>query len=444
MLCGVLLIGACSEGDDDTKPTDTTPAAVTTEPSTSDTDATDTTLGVPEGSTEGISDTEINIAYVFSDTKVLQEAGLVPNTGDPYLQFSTFADKVNSAGGASGLQLNVTSHSFGAGAPATDQMPACISATEDENAAILVYLGGYSPELVLCGADDHERIILAISGLASRDVYDAVAGRYFNKAMSSERLAAGWVKLADQQGLLEGHTLGIIRGDFADHEVYANAIKAELEAAGYEITEDIALPCEGRSCEQNDVGAQRLQSSGVDTVFSLLSALAYPTFVGAAQALEYDPQWLSSDFENQVFNSSAKFMESVGDSYDGAIGFSYQIDDKVADDFGQACNDTFSEITGTTYTFGTESDAWLNTRSQCQAVNLIVAALDKAMEQYGVINQATIILAMETLDPTLGSIPGTWGPGKHDGANSGVLKTWSKDCLCWSMIEESITPDLGV
>ena len=84
MLCGVLLIGACSEGDDDTKPTDTTPAAVTTEPSTSDTDATDTTLGVPEGSTEGISDTEINIAYVYSDTKVLQEAGLVPNTGDPY------------------------------------------------------------------------------------------------------------------------------------------------------------------------------------------------------------------------------------------------------------------------------------------------------------------------------------------------------------------------
>ena len=443
MLCGVLLIGACSKSDDDTKPTDTTSAAVTTEPSTSDTAATETT-GVPEGSTEGISETEINVAYVYSDTSALQESGLVPKTGDPFLQFSTFAEKANSEGGGGGLQLNVTGHTYAAGAPATDQQPACIAATEDAKAAILVYLGGYAPELVLCGADDHERIILSVSGLASQEIYDAVGGRYFNKAMSSERLAAGWVKLADQQGLLEGHTLGIIRGDFADHEVYANAIKAELEAAGYEITEDIALPCEGRSCEQNDVGAQRLQSSGVDTVFSLLSALAYPTFVGAAQALGYDPQWLSSDFENQVFNSSAKFMESVGDSYDGAIGFSYQIDDKVADDFGQACNDTFSEITGTTYTFGTESDAWLNTRSQCQAVNLIVAALDKAMEQYGVINQATIILAMETLDPTLGSIPGTWGPGKHDGANSGVLKTWSKDCLCWSMIEESITPDLGV
>ena len=443
MLCGVLLIGACSKSDDDTKPTETTPAAVTTEPSTSDTAVTETT-GVPEGSTEGISDTEINIAYVYSDTAVLQEAGLVPKTGDPFLQFSTFAEKVNSEGGAGGLQLKVSGHTYGAGAPATDQMPACISATEDANAAILVYLGGYAPEMVLCGAEEHERIIVSVSGLASQEIYDAAAGRYFNKAMTSERLAAGWVKLADQQGLLEGHTLGIIRGDYTDHEVFANAIKAQLEAAGYEVAEDVPLPCEGRVCEQNDVAAQRMQASGVDTVFSLLSALAYPTFVQASLTVGFDPQWLSSDFENQVFNSSAKFMESVGDSYDGAIGFSYQIDDTSAEAYGQACNDTFSEITGTTYAFGTESDAWLNTRSQCQAVDLIVAALNKAMEDYGVINQATIILAMETLDPTLGSIPGTWGPDKHDGADSGVLKTWHKDCLCWSMIEESITPDLGV
>ena len=102
--------------------------------------------------------------------------------------------------------------------------------------------------------------------------------------------------------------------------------------------------------------AQRFQASGVDTVFSLLSALSYPTFVGAAAAVGFDPQWLSSDFENQVFNSTAKFMESVAASYDGAIGATYGIDAPTADDYGTECNAKFTAVTGITYEYGTEGD----------------------------------------------------------------------------------------
>ena len=438
LVASVLLVGACSKTDDK-EATDTTTAA-TTEATTASSGSTETTDAVSlEGSTEGISDTEINIAYVNSDTAVLQEAGLAPRTGDPWQQFQTFIDLANEAGGAGGLQLKVTNHQYAAGAPATDQQPACIAATEDANAAIVVYLGGFAPEVILCTTEAHERIAYALSGIMLQEVYDTSAGRLFSQGMTSERLMQSWVDLADAQGLLEGHTLGIIRADLADHEATANALVSSLEAAGYSVTENIALPCEGRVCSQNDVAAQRMQSSGVDTVFSLLSAIPYPTFVQAGLDIGFEPQWLSSDFENQVFNSTAKFMEGVAQSYEGAIGVTYGIDVEEADQYGLDCNAAFTEVTGIAYENGTDSDAWSSVRTSCHAVEMIVAAINKAKDEYGVINQTTIILALQSLDPSFGPNEGSWSETKHDSADVVTLEQWHSDCLCWLEVEGART-----
>ena len=438
LMASVLLVGACSKSDDK-ESTDTT-TADTTETTTASTGSTATTDTVSlEGSTEGISDTEINVAFVNSDTAALQEAGIVPVTGDPWLQFQTFVDLANEAGGAGGLQINVSNFQYAAGAPATDQQPACIGATEDANAAIVVYLGGYAPETILCTTETHERIAYGLSGIMLQEVYDASAGRLFSQGMTSERLMQAWVDLTDAQGLLEGHKLGIIRADLADHEATASALVSSLEAAGYEVTENIALPCEGRSCSQNDVAAQRMQSSGVDTVFSLLSAIPYPTFVQAGMDIGFEPQWLSSDFENQVFNSTAKFMESVATSYEGAIGVTYGIDETTADDYGTECNAKFAEATGITYEYGTQGDAWNAVRTSCHAVEVLVAAINKAQSDYGVINQTTIIMAMETLDPSFGPNVGSWSDAKHDSADLVTAEQFHSDCACWLEVEGART-----
>ena len=438
LVASVLLVGACSKSDDN-EAAGTTSAA-TTESTTASTGSTTTSeTGAPEGSTEGISDTEINIAYVNSDTAALQEAGLAPRTGDPWQQFQIFADLANEAGGAGGLQFKVTNHLYPAGAPATDQQPACIAATEDSDAAIVVYLGGFVPEVILCTTESHERIAYGLSGIILQEVYDASGDRFFSQGMTSERLMQSWVDLTDAQGMLEGHTLGIIRADLADHEATAAALVAALEAAGYEVTENIALPCEGRVCSQNDVAAQRMQSSGVDTVFSLLSALPYPTFVQAGMDIGFEPQWLSSDFENQVFNSTAKFMESVAQSYEGAVGVTYGIDVAEADDYGTECNAKFTEVSGITYENGTDSDAWSSVRTACHAIDMLVAAINMAMDEYGVINQTTIIRSLEMLDPSFGPNEGSWSDTKHDSADVVTLEVWHVDCLCWTEVEGART-----
>jgi hypothetical protein len=428
LLALALLVSACSSTDDDTTGgTEDTSGTGDTTASTGD-----PAVGLDD-STVGITDGTITLSVLLSDNEALVAAGLVPDIGDPLQDFRTFADLANEAGGAGGRQLEVTSHLFPVGSTATDQRPACIQATEDDQAALVIFIGAQVRETVLCVAEDHERIVHAQTGIMLQEDYDRGQRRIFNYGMSADRLMAGWVTALDAQGTLDGATLGIVRPDAAEHEAVAAKLTEALEAQGYEVAEDVALPCQPNECSQYDTAVQRFQSAGVDTVFSLLGAVPYPAMVGAAGAVGYEPQWLSSDFENQVYDVTAQFMESAKDSYEGAIGFTYGLEEPAEDPYGTECHDRFNEATGVSYEYDT--DAWRLVRSACYMIQRIVDAADIAQEEDGAVNQATLIQAFETFDYALGDQRGQWTPTKHDAADTGVLKQFSGDCLCWSEIE---------
>jgi hypothetical protein len=429
LLALALLVSACSSTDDDdtTEGTEDTAGTGDTTASTSD------TASQLDESTVGITDDTITISVLASDNEALVAAGLVPDIGDPLQDFQTFADLANEAGGAAGRRLEVTSHLFPVGSTATDQRPACIQATEDDQAAVVIFIGAQARETVLCVAEDHERIVHAQTGIMLEEDYDRGQRRIFNYGMSADRLMAGFAAALDAHGTLDGATLGLVRPDAAEHEAVAAKLTEALEGLGYEIAEEIALPCAPNECSQYDTAVQRFQSAGVDTVFSLLGAVPYPAMVGAAAAVGYEPQWLSSDFENQVYDVTAQFMESAAASYEGAIGFTYGLEEPAEDPYGEECHARFNEATGVSYEYDT--DAWRLVRSACYMIQRIVDAADIAQEEHGAVNQATLIQAFETFDYALGDQRGEWTPTKHDAADTVVLKEFSADCLCWSEIE---------
>src|SRR5205085_1733090 len=106
----------------------------------------------------GVTAKTINIDYVYGDTSGLQKAGLVSFTGDGGQQFKTFADIANKSGGAGGRQINVTLHQYTVPSTATSERPACIAATEDDQAFIVVFQGGQTEETLLCVAQEHKRL----------------------------------------------------------------------------------------------------------------------------------------------------------------------------------------------------------------------------------------------------------------------------------------------
>ena len=391
-------------------------------------------------STVGITADTITISVVSGDTEALQEAGVIPEIGDVPGYFELFAERANEEGGAAGRQLAVTRHEFPVPGDATQQREACVAATEDDQAFIVALVGGQTEETVLCVTEEHETLALGLTGNARLSTYEASAGRLFLNDMNSTRLMGNWVAAVDEQGLLDGATIGIIRPDDAAHEEIANQLTAEIEGAGYEVTEDVALPCDplGQTCEQSDVGVQRLQSAGIDTVFSLLGALANPSVVGAAGAAGYDPQWLASDYETQVYDVTAGLFGDNAQFYDGAVGISTTIAIDEPDESRTECNEYYESQGGEPWEPLT--DGWQAVGSMCHLVERIVDAANAA-EEAGGLTQASFIDAYEQIPPVEGERTGVFGPDKHDGYDTYQLYEFSADCTCWEPIEGTVGND---
>ncbi len=398
-----------------------------------------TPIPVPEGSTVGITDDTIKVAILRSDSKSLEEAGILPDTGDIPRNYEVFAEQVNARGGAGGRNIEIVHHDYPPGASATDQQAACIAATEDDQVAIVHFVGGVTAETVLCATEGHERIAYMLSGILPQEIYDRSNGRLFSQAMTTERLVGAWPTMADAQGLLEGRTLGLMRGDIGEHEVAADALKAALAEAGYELADEVALPCQGTSCSQVDIGLERMQAADVDTVFSILPPSPFGIAVFLANQGGWAPQWLVSDIENLVFTSVAQAVFGRGPDptlFYGLYGLSYGLDRLSPDEHTIECNAAFTDVTGIAYDIVENEDAWSAVGSTCLFIKNLEAAANWSQETYGTINQATLIQGFESLtDYRLGDITGSWSPTKHDAPDAITLKEYKADCACWVEID---------
>ena len=387
----------------------------------------------------GITADTFKVALVYPDTTQLEQAGILAKLGDREQHFQTFVDLANAAGGAAGRQVEVSAHTFPTPSTATDERNACVAATEDEGAAVIVFGGNQTEETALCVTEEHERVALAVAGNTRTPTFKASEGRLFTNDMSASRLMKNWVKALKKEGTLKGKTIGIIRGDTSAHDDVAKSLKKELKKAGFEVTEEVALPCVGlQACEQNEVGAERLQTNGVDAVFSLMNAIANPAFIAAADSIGYAPQWLASDYEFQVYDTTAQLMAGSKEAYDGAIGISTTVAIDEPDVARTECNQQFTDETGITEEPLT--DVWQDIGTMCSMVGRIVEAADAA-EAAGGLTQASFIDAYEKLTLQEGNRKGAWGPKKRDGYDSYQLYTFSADCTCWEPIEDSVGLD---
>lgn len=398
-----------------------------------------TPIPVPEGSTVGITDDTIKIAILRSDSKQLEEAGILPDTGDIPRNYLVFADQVNARGGAGGRNIEIVFHNYPPGASPTDQQAACIAATEDDQVAIVHFVGGVTAETVLCATEGHDRIAYMLSGILPQEIYDRSNGLLISHAMTTERLIGSWPTMLDAQGLLEGRTLGLMRGDIGEHEVAAGVLKAALDDAGYELADEVALPCEGTTCSQVDIGLERMSAAGVETLFSLVPPSPFGIAVYLGAQADFRPQWLVSDIENLVFASVVQAVYGRNPDptlFHGMYGLSYGLDRLSPDEPSIECNAHFTEATGISYDIVEDEDAWSAVGSTCLFIKNVEAAANWSQETYGTVNQTTLIQGFETLsDYRLGDIVGSWSATKHDAPDIVTLKVLDADCFCWTEVD---------
>lgn len=366
------------------------------------------------GSTTGITNDAINVAFIGVDFSALKSTGLVPDLGDQKKQVTSVVDDLNANGGINGRKINLHFKLLDVLSGGADAIQAaCIEATQEFKAAVVVLPPAAARDLVRCTAVTNKTLTIYATGLDDKLMKEAQGRLFTPGGMSLDRQLKGWVDEIDKLGLLKGRTIGVVQTDLPGVSVVNDTLVPELDKLGHKPAQVITLPCTGSrtSCEQYDAAAQKLKDAKVDYVFMNLPNIFGPGMIEAASKIGYHPKWT---FEGtDVTDTVQSFYKSVINDIDGSVGMGYAFKDVTQS--STDCNKVVTDRSGEKYEPG--SDAFGFTAVVCNEFRYVDQAgdeIDKAK-----LNQGALIAGIEGL----GTIPlgigpdGTLSATKHDGLN---------------------------
>jgi len=366
----------------------------------------------------GITEDTINISFIGADFAALAEAGLAPDLGDMEITIPALVDDINENGGIGGRQVNLTVDLVdGTGGPDVGRA-ACIKATEEDDAAVVIVSPAISRDLVRCTTVQQSTVTIGMPGWDD-PLYEEAEGRLFSigsqTSMGTYRNTAVWADVLDQAGELEGKTIGVVTSeDFGALSAGTEqSLVPHLEELGYEVAEFASIPCpEGdNDCEQHEPTMQTFKDAGVDLVFMNAGPLAGPALLAAATSLDYEPQWVTCC--NNITDTVVQFAEGSFDQLDGTLGVSTTFSERSEE--AETCNQIVRDRTDEGY--DTPSDAYGFTAVNCIAMLALRDAMDTID---GTVTEAALIEAIENLGevPSLeAGVTGSLGPDKHDAGN---------------------------
>ncbi len=376
----------------------------------------------------GVTEDTVKISLIASDLAALSEQNLAPEIGNAQKTVEAIVADINANGGVAGRQIELVPHVIAGAAAAIDPeagRQACVQATEDDQPFAVIITAAITAETVECAAVDHDNVVTVTMDSWPDSFYEGADGRLFSvathTAVSRSRAYTAWPRILDDEGLLEGKTIGIVRMDTVEQqETVDDALKPSLEDLGYEVAAESVLPCpEGtQTCEQHEVAIQRLQDAGVDFVFLVPQTLPGAATVEAAAGLGFEPEWTT--IGNNVTDTVARFYTNAKANYDGAWGINTVFTDGTEET--AECNRI--AVAGGAEEFPPGSDGYGFTAVTCLQVQTLVAAIE-AVD--GAITQQAVIEAMENLEdvPLASGPPGSLGPDKHDAGDYVFLSQYS-------------------
>jgi ABC-type branched-subunit amino acid transport system substrate-binding protein len=301
--------------------------------------------------------------------------------------------------------------------------------TEEFGAFAVIVAPAVPRSAARCTAVSHQTLTISATGF-DEALYEEARGLLFSAgsdtSMSTDRQYAGWAQIMHDEGLLEGRTIGVVTADDTPEFVEAaeNALIPTLEDLGYEAV-SVTLPCSETDldCEQHETAVQQLKDSNVDFVFMAAANVVGPTFVQAAQDLDFHPQWAANG--NQVTDTVSQFFDPVKASWDRTIGTStvFALPEDITEQATE-CNGIVAERTDEQYEPG--SDAFGFTATSCLLFRLLE---DGAAAVDGDLHQASLVEAIEGLgDVGLNAGPdGSLSADKHDAGDHLFLCDYRAD-----------------
>ena len=289
----------------------------------------------PQATDAGITEDSITIVHLRTKLEELEGIGFAIPVGDVVDMFEAFTKAINEdCNGIWGRKIDlrlVEVSALGGGGEDIDTLrnQACIEATEDYNAVIVVNTSGFQGSGTECIAKDHDTLFLTTQG-NPREFHENAPGRLYSLSPIAEDSLSNMVAAIIASGALEGKTIGVVWPDTPSQpEAFQAGAIEPLEAAGYNVAVAEQIGCGGgTTCrEGNDIAVEQILKEGVDVLFPGLNVLSLPQFISEMVNQGFAPgdvQFYNSDFNSQagdlVSGKVAQFGgDLAGELYNGTV-----------------------------------------------------------------------------------------------------------------------------
>ena len=395
----------------------------------------------------GITATTITLAHIRTKLEELAAVGFDVYVGNTSDMFSSFAKFVNEqCGGVNGRLIdlqNIEVTATGSAAKPVDQArnEACVTATEDKKAPVVMNTSGFQGTGILCIVEDHKAIYISTTN-GSQEFLNRSGGRMFGIGLVLDDYNTLLVNEVIRTKIAQGKTVGVIDSDTpGQNEATRKNFIEPLEKAGIKVASYSTIGCGGTtSCTGGLKDAvAKLVAAKVDFLYPNLNVVSLPGFIREMTTQGFKPgsvQFINSNFNSQAGDLvSGKVSElggpDAGALYNGAIFFdpaptgNYRLTDDPTP-FMKMCNETYQKVStlpanaGTKFSeagkvFRFKDDFEVSPYGMVGSVCSVFRATLRAIYRAGVNpTREEITKAMQNLGPidiTYMS-PATFAPGK--------------------------------
>jgi hypothetical protein len=396
----------------------------------------------------GIEADAIEVHHIRQELENLIDIGFGVDIGDPTHMFDTFIGVINDeCGGIRGRTVQIGHTSYDPLSPDIDQarIGACVSATEDQNAAFVMSSTGLQGTATLCVAEEHDTAMITTLGVEDAFM-ERGGGNLVTLDFTLNDSLRHMVERVAATGALDGRTIGVVGGDTPGLPESTQAgLVDTLVAAGHEVAVHDTIGCSGgTSCTigvQESVG--NMKQAAVDVVFPTLNVLSLPGYIAEMVTQGFQPG--DVQFYNSAFNAHSADLvaskvkafggEAAGALYDGAVIVDFAptnnqfLDGWPLPAFTELCNETYAANGGERFDFwdpdGATKLGMLTV--VCSEVRVMARAIYDTGENP---TRDAIREAIAALGPIDGnsSLPMSLGPGKYAAADVAQTSTWTSPC----------------
>ena len=316
-----------------------------------------------EATDRGITEDSISFVHLRTTLEDLESLGFATDVGDPTKMFETFVWYVNNVcGGVHGRQIDLSLIEVPVTGSDVDALrnAACIEATEDRDAVLVLNSTGFSGPANLCFAEQDPKAAFVSSQSLPLEYLERGEDRLVTLALAAEESLQFLAQAVLAEGLLEGKTVGVIGSDLpGEGGSVVERFVSDLRDAGVNVAVYDTIGCAGglmcTGGTTESVGS--LIEQNVDVLFPTLNTLSLPNYIGEMVRQGFEPgdiTFYNSNFASQARDIVASKIvqfggEDAGRLYDGTViideadtGARLE-DDYAPIKFNQMCYDTYLE-----------------------------------------------------------------------------------------------------